>query len=484
MNDQKENSLEIALLIKDIVHAKKISNVFRQIGIVPHFYEDIRSFWNGILNTNPALAIVDVKLMSSDGLNILQHPLINKHKVPVSFFYEETSKPLLVSTFKAFHFGLISAALPIKGQVKSVLVRLNEFIELKNNFSATQKNLGNLEGKVNALVQGYHEKKEGQFFYNYLQEVCEELERQASNKSFHETLETVFNQLDDVKEFGIYELNEKSQRLVSPPMMGGKYHKLPALWLGQTSENGIEFFAQNQASQVALDMLGGNIVTLYIQGARTNPEMVLYITSDNEEFLNHFNWKFFERFMGGLYSRKALELSHLKEELRKPLMSPWEFFGFINEQRVHNKGGDFALIDLDFSILVDTVSSQTHHLFHWKNLFREFVNSLATKSKVEFQASQVGPRNICFVVKENVANEMFQLLKLFSSRYPYWRYFEESEDFFTTNLKPRVQMVPFSTKAYVDYIDNFVMEEKLGIGRGQAKISRKDLSGSPPQLQI
>lgn len=488
-NSLQKESLEVALLVSDLVQAKKISNVFRQIGIIPHFYEGLRDFWNGILNTKPALTIVDVKLMASDGLKIQEHPLIKKNQVPVSFLYEEGTSPLLISTFKQFHFGLINASLPLKGQVQALLIRLNEYIELKNSLGETQKNLGALEMKVGSLVEGYHEKKESQFFSEYLENICYQFENQLKTKSFHEACESVFNQVAEIKEFGMYELNEKAQKLHAPNLLGGKFHKLPSLWLGQTSQEGIEFFAQNQASQVALDMLGGNIVSLYIYGSRANPEMILYMTSDNEEFLNNMNWKFFEKFMSGLYARKALETANLQQELRKPLLAPWELFGFINEQRLTKGSDDYALIDLDFSILVDVVSNQTNHLFHWKNLYREFVNSLASRSKVEFNVAPVGARNLCFVVKENIADEMFKLLKAFSSKYPYWRYFEDTEDYFTTNLKPRVQMIPFSTKAYVDYIDNFVVEEKLGIHSDSTQIGAfsskpKSLSGSPAQLQI
>ena len=69
-------ALSVALLLSDIAEVKEISSVFRKLDIVPHYYDDLASFWTGTLEKMPALCIVDVKNMSDGKLVLRDHPLV------------------------------------------------------------------------------------------------------------------------------------------------------------------------------------------------------------------------------------------------------------------------------------------------------------------------------------------------------------------------------------------------------------------------
>ena len=94
-----KQNIRVAILMEDILKAKEISNVFRLVGIVPEYYEDLREFWKSTLVAAPSFCIVDVKMMNQEELLFKDHPLVVKGKMPTAFYFNEDSKALLFSTF-------------------------------------------------------------------------------------------------------------------------------------------------------------------------------------------------------------------------------------------------------------------------------------------------------------------------------------------------------------------------------------------------
>jgi len=77
-----EGQLSVALLLSDLNEVKEICGVFRKLGIIPHFYEDLKTFWSGTLENTPSLCIVDVKMMSEGELTLHEHPSVKSENCP------------------------------------------------------------------------------------------------------------------------------------------------------------------------------------------------------------------------------------------------------------------------------------------------------------------------------------------------------------------------------------------------------------------
>ena len=128
----QEGQLSVALLLSDLNEVKEISAVFRKLGIIPHFYEDLKTFWTGTIERIPSLCIIDVKKMSDGEFALHDHPAVKSEKLPIVFFYTKNTEPLLVSTNDFFHLGLLKKTENYESSLKAILKRLNHFIILKN----------------------------------------------------------------------------------------------------------------------------------------------------------------------------------------------------------------------------------------------------------------------------------------------------------------------------------------------------------------
>ena len=127
----QEGQLSVALLLSDLNEVKEISAVFRKLGIIPHFYEDLKTFWTGTLERIPSLCIVDVKKMSDGEFALHDHPAVKSEKLPIVFFYTKNTEPLLVSTNDFFHLGLLKKTEHYESSLKAILKRLNHFMILQ-----------------------------------------------------------------------------------------------------------------------------------------------------------------------------------------------------------------------------------------------------------------------------------------------------------------------------------------------------------------
>ena len=184
-------SLSVALLLSDLNEVKEISTVFKKLGIIPHFYEDLKTFWTGTLDRTPSLCIVDVKKMSEGEFALHDHPLVKAEKLPLVFYYTHNTEPLLVSTFDFFHLGLLKkseqGALPgavYDTQLRSILKRLNHLIGLEkenHNLKATKQSLSETIEKLELekLVMENTDQ-----YQSMVKSVCLQLEEQRGESDF------------------------------------------------------------------------------------------------------------------------------------------------------------------------------------------------------------------------------------------------------------------------------------------------------------
>jgi hypothetical protein len=482
-----EGHLSVALLFSDLNEVKEISAVFRKLGIIPHFYEDLKTFWSGTIERVPSLVIIDVKKMSEGDLILRNHPQVKSEKLPLVFFYTKNTEPLLDSTNDFFHLGTLKKTEDYEMPLKSILKRLNHFIKLEKENTQFQHETRVQNEKILELKRDKLEIQQTDQYQSMVKRVCLELEELRGHEDFFKSVEKVFQSIDEISEFALMELSFNGQKLISPLSHVQKFRAIPSLWLGQACVKGIELFAQNMATQVAVDIMGGDLVSLLIKGSFDRPDKIMFIKSKNELFFNQFDWNMLEAYLNGYYAsfKNKMESEPAKE---KKFVSSFLAMSFLDqflfgtsanasEENKIMKKMDYRLVDLNLESLVDLILKKSSNRFYWSKFEKEFINRLEIQSRVDFRVFDFGVNHIGFLVLASELEAFFDELKDFSSKFSYWKYFEESDGILSQIVKPKVTMVPLSAYAYLKSTQNAQLDstDKAKDKETLAKLKTREL---------
>ena len=452
-----DGKVSVALLLSDINEVKEISSVFKKLGVIPHFYEDLKTFWSGTLERVPALCIVDVKKMSEGDLVLRNHPAVMAEEMPLLFYYTPNTEPLLVSTHHFYHLGVLKQSSNYEGPLKAILKRLNKVSALEQHYHMLKVTTTAQKEQIERLEIELRDIDRADNYQSMVKNVCLEFEQHRFETDFFRALESVFHGIEEIEEFAFLELSFNGQKLISPISHIQKFRNIPSLWLGQACVNGIELFAQNMATTVAIDIMGGDLVSLLIKGSEGKVDKVIFIKSQNETFFNNFDWNLLEAYLNGFYATFKNKLSAPIATERK-FSSAFEAMSFIDQflfgqtvsEVVANKNvSDMRLIDLDLSSLLQVVLKKGQNRFFWNRFSTEFINKLEIQSRTDFRFFEYGVGNLGFLVKAADLDLFFDQLKDFSARFQYWKYFEDTEGVLAQLIQPKVTMSPLSAHAYL-----------------------------------
>lgn len=457
----REGQLSVALLLSDLNEVKEISAVFRKLGIIPHFYEDLKTFWSGTLEHIPSLCIVDVKKMSEQDLVLCEHPAVAQEKLPLVFFYSQNTEPLLVSTYDFFHLGLLKKSENYESALKVILKRLNHVMKLENQNHLFQRDLHSQSEAIEKLKFEKLTMEQTDQYQSMVKRICLQFEELRGECDFFKAIEKVFQGVDEISEFAMLELSFNGQKLISPLSHVQKFRAIPSLWLGQACLHGIELFAQNMATQVAVEVMGGDLVSILIKGSgnQARPDKMMFIKSKNELFYNQFDWNMLEAYLNGFYASYKNILDR-EPSAQKKFTSSFEAMSFLDQflfgtgvqASVDAKTAatqELRLVDLDLTSLIDVVLKKGNNRFFWSKFEKEFINKLEIQSRVDFRVFDYGVNHLAFLVDNNDLDSFFDQLKEFSTKFSFWKYFEESEGILSQIVKPKVAMVPLSAFAYL-----------------------------------
>lgn len=481
----KNTDLSVALLMDDLEAAREISQVFRLVGVIPHLFQNLTDFWKGVMDGTCSLAVVDVKCMNEGNLLFKDHPLIRSRKISVAFWYTESTQALTFSTFDIPNIGLIRKGVSLKGQVKSALRIFNEQSQLRTENNNFKISLEKQERQIDQLIERVESDKQLQTYQAKLAKLEETIDGLKSAIDFNAAMETLSEGWEDVREFATFELSTTGQKLVSPKLASRKFREIPSLWLGKTCARGIEFFAQNMASQVVLDLMGGDIMALSVRGVNEHPDRLVFFKVKNDEFMNMFAWDALERALSGL---------HLYFEGRdrgvavndESIVTPWDLMGKLDDYlfginpalaaRGNSAKEKLALIDLDFSDLVSTVRRYKTVRFDWPAFYRDFFAKLKQTKVNNFTLTPMGVTHMGMLIDHEGLDATLKTLQAFTNRFPYWKYFEDVDLVLGQSLKPKVKMVPLSSLGYLNQIDQAKLETNvLENAANKAKANEADL---------
>jgi hypothetical protein len=214
--DVLKGQLSVALLLSDLNEVKEISAVFKKLGIIPHFYEDLKTFWSGTVERIPSLCIVDVKKMSEGEFVLRDHPAVKAEKLPLIFFYTKNTEPLLVSTNDFFHLGLLKKTEDYESSLRAILKRLNHFLRLESENQALKADKFGMSETIEKLKYEQLAMVQTDQYQSMVKSVCIQLEELRGESDFFRAVERVFQGIDEISEFAMLELSFNGQKLISP----------------------------------------------------------------------------------------------------------------------------------------------------------------------------------------------------------------------------------------------------------------------------
>jgi hypothetical protein len=451
-NERKQATerLSVSILTEDISDAKKLSEALREFGIFAHFFQDLNEFWVSLNNSLPDLCIVDIKKMSQGTLIFKNHPRVISDSLNTIFFYNQEDSFLLNSTFHLTNLGYIRKEVNLTGQIESILNRFTKTTNLEDKNVQLQGRIQRLQKRSTKLVTDINESVQFHQRLTTLEEIVECFEQNIKKFDFNAIVAQVFADWDSVIKFGMYELNQSGQKLVSPKFNRKKFFNFPQLWLGRSSERGIETFAHDMATQVAIDQMGANMRTLKISGRYDAADLLIFIES-NEEALESFNWRLFEQLLSGVYRKAALRATENMAQNR--MISPWESMGLQDEIYYHQRTNEVQLVNISFNNLVQQIKLKFNNRFYWKAFFKDFLFQLDQQlDEGTFYSEQSVHQLLVFCEKENFEVQLAKLNN-FVKAFSFWKYFEDSSIVLTANSIPSVKLVSASSINYLRHMD-------------------------------
>lgn len=474
--------LSVAILMDDLACAKDIATALRQHNILAHHYQSLDEYWVASSIQLPDLTIVDVTKMSQGSIQFRSHPRVQDKTLSYAFFSKDSTKILLQSTFGLNPIGYIHNDASLNAQVMSLVQRRISDIKNIQMKADLDMRVQRLQARSQRLISDRSAAEEFRAHFDFVRNFCAEIEDEATRQDFTHSLIAKLEKWEAIDGYGLYELNQSGQKLISPEISKKRYHPFPSLWLGQANAQGIEFFAQEMATQVANDLFEIEPVTIRIHAGASNPDLLLFVSFKEERMMN-FPWDVFESSLSS--SLRRLKLYQQMPQYSSQFLPMWE--ALDNMDRLQNAGvdSDVRIIALSLIPLTDVAKKRTGNKFFWSSFFNDFFLQLSGRLQKSTKLSLFGPWHVLFFIpRENVETET-QMLQAFIKQFSYWKFFEDNSQVLSEDMHPILKLVPASSAHYLRIFEKEF--EDLGVkeeGKRLMKIAREVPTRDSKRLTI
>ena len=430
---------QVAILMNEIDEAKKVSDELREIGIFAHYYHSLDEMWLSLNTSTPDLCIVDVKLMSQGTLLFKNHPKVKSSELKYCFYYKESTKMLLNSTYGLNHYGLIRSEISIKDQLKSALRRRNDELRLQSEREELSTRLERLRVRSKRLSEVHDADHAKQLQHDKALELIKNFGRTNSPNEFMTRVVSMLESWEDCNKFGIYHLNKTGQKLISPNAKTTKYQHLPDLWLAAECEDGINEYAKAMAYDVTFGLLEGDITNISIRGNKSNPDIIILADFDKEK-LSHFEWKLLETKLESEYRSTLIEF-YKRDTHQTFEENIFNTFKRMDDIQFHQVEAEHKFVMVDFSRLTHFLGTQLDNRFHWATFHKEFTSELAEILNSKVKVSTLSFDKFVVSLDKYSLDLEFQKLKVFVEDFEAWRYFEDTTVMFANDMQPKLKFI-------------------------------------------
>ena len=438
--------LSVAILMDDLASAKDIASALRTQNILAHHYQNLDEFWVACSLGLPDLVIVDVTKLSQGSVQFKSHPRVQDKTLCYAFYSKDSTKILLQSTFGLNPYGYLHNDTSLSHQVINLVTKKISELKQAKERAELEGRIQRLQARSQRLMSERSDAEEFKAHFEFIRNLCAELEDESLKQDFTKSLVSKMEQWQGIDGYGIYELNQTGQKLISPEISKKKYHPFPALWLGQENTQGIENFAQDMATQVANDLFELAPVTIRIHAGSKYPEMLLYISFREERMMN-FPWDVFETCLSS--SLRKLKLFAQLPQYSSQFIPMWEALDDLDRMQKSGVDSDVRIIALSLIPLTDVAKKKPSNKFYWASFFNDFFLQLSGRLQKSTKLSLFGPWQVLFFIpRENVEMET-QMLQSFIKQFGFWKFFEDNSQVLSEDMLPILKLVPPSSAHYL-----------------------------------
>ncbi len=447
--------ISVALLMDDLASAKDIASALRQQNILAHYYQSLEEFWVATSIQAPDLAIVDVTKMSQGSIQFRTHPKVVDKTLTYAFFSKDSTKILLQSTLGLNPVGYIHHDPSLSAQIMCLVYRRIDEMRMIKEKTELETRIQRIQNRSQRLISERSQAEEFRAHFDFIKQLCHEIETDATKMDFSYALMGRFEKWDAIEAYGIYELNQNGQKLISPEISRKKYHPFPSLWLGQANKNGIENFALEMASQVANDLFESRPMVIKIHSGALNPDLIVFI-SFKEERMSGFPWDALETILSSSY--RKLKLHQESPQYSSQFLPMWEALDEMDNLQKHGLETDYKIIALSFTPLTNVIKKKSNNKFFWSSFYNDFFLQLSGRISKDTKISLLGPWHlILFIPVEKIEVEA-QMLQSFIKQFGYWKFFEDTAQILSQEMLPELKLIPPSSSHYLKIFEKELTE--------------------------
>jgi hypothetical protein len=466
--------LSVAILMDDLASAKEIASALRQNNILAHHFKSLDEFWVASSIQTPDLVIVDVTKMSQGSVQFKQHPKVIDQTLCYAFYSKDSTKVLLQSTYGLKPFGYLHNDASLNVQIMSLVERRADVLKNQKDMKDLEMRITRLQSRSQRLISDRSSAEEFKAHFEFIRNFCGEIENDSLTQDFTTALVSKLEHWDAIDGYGLYELNQSGQKLISPEVSKRKYHPFPSLWLGQANHHGIEKFAQEMATQVANDLFEIEPVILKIHAGNQQPDMVLFVSFREERMMN-FPWDVFESMLSS--SLRRLKLHQQIPQYTSQFTPMWEALDNMDKMQKSGVDSDTRILCLSLIPIVDVAKRRIQNKFYWSAFFNDFFIQLSGRLGKSTKLSLFGPWHVLFFVPKEDLEAEFQMLQGFVRQFGFWKFFEDNSQILSEDMMPTLKLVPASSAHYLRIFEKEFEElstksesqRLMNIARGDSK---------------
>lgn len=440
------SELTVAILMDDLASAKEIAGALRSNNVLAHHFQTLEELWVASNIQLPDLVIVDVTKMSQGSVQFRNHPKVIDKSLAYAFFSKDSTKILLQSTIGLQAYGFVHQDASLSAQLSSLVQRRATELKKEKETKELEARVQRLQSRTQRLIADRSEAEEFQAHFEFIRNFCGEIEDESVRQDFVTSLLSKMEKWDAVDGYGVFELNQSGQKLISPETAKKKFHPFPSLWLGQANHQGIETFAQDMAVQVANDLFEIEPVMVKIHAGSQFPDMLLFVSFREERMMN-FPWDVFESMLSS--SLRRLKLYQQMPKYTSQFVPMWE--ALDNMDRLQNNGveSDTRILVLSLIPLTDVVKRRNKNKFFWSAFFNDFFLQLSGRLQKSTKLSLMGPWQVMFFVPVESLETESQMLQTFIRQFSYWKFFEDNSQILSEEMMPTLRLAPASSAHYL-----------------------------------
>lgn len=469
--------LSVAILMDDFASAKEIASALRQNNILAHHFQSLDEFWVASNIQTPDLVIVDVTKMSQGSVQFRQHPKVLDNSLCYVFYSKDSTKILLQSTFGLKPFGYIQNDASLGVQIMTLVDRRFKLLSQQKEIKELEMRIQRLQTRSQRLITDRSSAEEFKANFEFIRTFCSDIENESLVQDFTQALLAKLEKWEGISGYGIYELNQSGQKLISPDSGKRKYHPFPSLWLGQANHSGIEKFAQEMATQVANDLFETEPVMLKIHAGNKQPDLILYL-SYREERMASFPWDVFESILSSSFRR--LKLHQQIPQYTSQFTPMWEALDNMDKMQIAGGESDTRILCLSLIPMIDVAKKRIQNKFYWSAFFNDFFVQLSGRLNKTTKLSLFGPWHVVFFIPKEDLETEFQMLQTFIKQFGFWKFFEDNSQVLSEDMLPTIKLLPASSAHYLkifekEFEDRSSHQETKKI-MNQSRIDSKRLS--------